>query len=342
MFILRSVKSDDLEQLFQLSQFVTFINLPSDKDKIAQLIHRSEKSFRNPSQKLDQNYYVFALEDLQQKKVVGISLIHALHGTEKEPHFYLSVGQEVKYCASMQMGSTHGTLKLGTQTDGYTELGSLVMHPDYRGHPHKLGKQISFVRFLYLGLNPERFRPLVHSELMPPFDENNQSPLWEAIGRRFLKMDYHSADQISRDNKEFILDLYPSENIYQTLLPKTARDAIGKVGPETVAVKKMLESVGFKYTFEVDPFDGGPHYRCALKNILPITQMQNEIPWDLVDQLDVNSSLVLITLEHPEHAFSAVQVQAQMGPEHLQILKDEKTPFIQDFLPPLISAIPLI
>lgn len=76
---------------------------------------------------------------------------------------------------------------------------------------------------------------------MPPFDNKGNSPLWEAIGRRFMNMDYHEADILSRSNKEFILSLYPAENIYQTLLPFDARDAIGKVGKDTEPVRKMLE-----------------------------------------------------------------------------------------------------
>jgi arginine N-succinyltransferase len=83
-------------------------------------------------------------------------------------------------------------------------------------------------------------------------------------------MEYVDADILSRSNKEFILSLFPADTIYLTLLPIEARNAVGKVGEETIPVKKMLESIGFKYTNEVDPFDGGPHYRAQLKDIKPI------------------------------------------------------------------------
>src|SRR5690606_13801553 len=180
--------------------------------------------------------------------------------------------------------------------------------PDFRGHAEKLGKQISFVRFLYMGIHPERFKERVHSELMPPFDKYGNSPLWEAIGRRFLNMNYHEADVPSRSNKEFILSLFPSENIYQTLLPMEAREAIGKVGKETEPVQKMLEKIGFKYMYEVDPFDGGPHYRCPLKEIKPIKE---KITGTLkaVENLttSTNDPTVIISLKHPDHDFFAVR-----------------------------------
>lgn len=270
MYILRSVAPNDLKALHQLSEMVLFINLPPDAEIIQAKIDSALQSFKRPSRQLRENYYIFVLENSKTQEVMGVSMIHAQHGTEEEPHFYLKVGQEHKFSQTINTGFIHGTLKLGLETDGPTEIGGLVLNPDYRGSKDKLGKQLSFVRFLYMAMHPDRFKPMIHSELMPPLDKNGNSPLWEAIGRRFMNMGYHEADVLSRSNKEFILSLFPSDNIYQTLLPMEARDAIGKVGKDTEPVRKMLEQVGFKYIQEVDPFDGGPHYRCALKDVKPI------------------------------------------------------------------------
>ncbi len=273
MFKLRNVCEQDLDNLFELSQLVTFINLPPDKGLIHDKIKSSQRAFQAPDSDLSKNYYFFVLEDLERGKVIGASLIHAQHGTEDEPHYYFKVGQEHKFSTTINTGFIHGTLKLGLDTNGPTEIGGLILDPNYRGNPHKLGKQLSFVRFLYMGLYPHLFKSVIHSELMPPFDREGKSPLWEAIGRRFLNMEYHDADVLSRNNKEFILSLFPSDTIYETLLPIEARHAIGKVGEDTKPVKKMLESIGFKYTNEVDPFDGGPHYRAKLKSIKPVRDL---------------------------------------------------------------------
>tara|TARA_R110002049_G_scaffold272388_5_gene449921 strand:- start:999 stop:2021 length:1023 start_codon:yes stop_codon:yes gene_type:complete len=274
MFFIRPVQISDLDQLFALSQLQTFINLPADKVVLKRKINSSIKTFTKPSKKLEDNYYVFVLIDTDANKVIGASIIHGKHGTEKEPHFFLSVGVEEKFSKTLNTGFMHGTLKFGLEKDGYTEVGGLILDPSYRGHMEKLGKQLSFVRFLYMGIHQDQFTELIHSELYPPFDSQGQSPLWEAIGRRFLNMDYHDADMLSRENGEFILSLFPSDTIYGTLLPPEARNAIGKVGSETEPVKKMLESIGFCYTQEVDPFDGGPHYRARLKDITLIKNMK--------------------------------------------------------------------
>lgn len=262
MYVLRSVQPKDLKDLYHLSNMMVFINLPADEEIISAKIDSSMRSFHNPSTDLSKNYYIFVLEDFERGEILGVSMIHAQHGTEDEPHFYLTVGQEAKFSQTINTGFVHGTLKLGLDYNGPTEIGGLILNPEFRGSPEKLGKQLSFVRFLYMAINPHRFKPMIHSELMPPLDKFGNSPLWEAVGRRFMNMNYLEADVLSRNNKEFILSLYPSENIYQTLLPMDARESIGKVGKETEPVKKMLESIGFKYTYEVDPFDGGPHYRC--------------------------------------------------------------------------------
>jgi arginine N-succinyltransferase len=148
---------------------------------------------------------------------------------------------------------------------------------------------------------------------MPPFAKDGNSPLWEAIGRRFMNMGYHDADLLSRSNKEFILSLFPSDNIYQTLLPIEARNAIGKVGKDTEPVRKMLESIGFKYIFEVDPFDGGPHYRCPLKDIHPIKNMiKGKIKYN--DFNPTKAKEMLIYIPQSEFDFYALKTEVYYSP----------------------------
>lgn len=340
MFVLRSVQPKDLKDLFKLSNIMNFINLPADEELISSKIESSMRSFKNPGTDLSKNYYIFVLEDYEAGEILGVSMIHAQHGTENEPHFYLSVGQEAKFSQTINTGFVHGTLKLGLDTNGPTEIGGLILNPEFRGHKDKLGKQLSFVRFLFMGMQPERFKPMIHSELMPPFDKYGNSPLWEAIGRRFMNMNYQEADILSRSNKEFILSLFPSENIYQTLLPMEAREAIGKVGKETEPVKRMLESIGFRYTYEVDPFDGGPHFRCPLKDIKPVREK-------ITGLLITNKSFqaekareVIISLEHPDHDFFAVRTLLQVHGDGQLSLDPQLVKELNLKLPQKVTAIP--
>lgn len=340
MFILRSVQPKDLKDLYKLSTILTFINLPPDEEIISSKIQSSMTSFKNPSSELFKNYYIFVLENSETEEILGVSMIHAQHGTEDEPHFYLSVGQESKFSQTINTGFVHGTLKLGLDTNGPTEIGGLIIDPDYRGHKDKLGKQLSFVRFLFMAQNPARFKSMVHSELMPPLDKHGNSPLWEAVGRKFLNMNYTDADILSRSNKEFILSLFPSENIYQTLLPMDARESIGKVGKDTEPVRRMLESIGFKYTLEVDPFDGGPHYRCPLKDVKPVKEKITGVlitnkGFDAKEARDV-----IISLEKKENDFFAVRTQLQVHGDGQVSMDPAIIKSLNINLPQKITAIP--
>lgn len=310
MFIVRSVQLSDIDELHDLSQLVTLINLPSDKYELEKKIIASVESFKNPSEQLEKNYYIFVLLNIETNKIIGASMIHGKHGTPEEPHFYLKVGREHKLSTSLNTGFIHGTLKFGMETDGYTEIGGLILSPDYRGHPEKLGKLLSFARFHYIGQNPKHFTDYIHSELLPPFDKHGNSPLWEAIGRPFLNLDYHDADKLSRDNKEFITSLYPIDTIYEALLPIEARNAIGKVGKETEPVKRMLESIGFRYIEEVDPFDGGPHFRAPRNDIKPIKE-QRLLKLEITDG-EIEENKFLVSIKHNDHSFYSFCLKGQI------------------------------
>jgi arginine N-succinyltransferase len=126
-----------------------------------------------------------------------------------------------------------------------------------------------------MGLHKQRFKRKVIAELLPPLNKKGQSPLWEAVGRRFTNMDYWEADQLCQKNKEFIFSLFPSGKIYTTFLPAEARNAIGKVGKDTEPVLHMLRKIGFAYKNQVDPFDGGPHLWANLDEILPVKKISS-------------------------------------------------------------------
>ena len=302
MYVVRSIAPEDLDEIYELSLLMQFINVPSDKKLLENMINKSTKSFESPKKDIANNLFMFVCEDINLDKVIGVSLIHGIHGTKDEPHFFLKVGQEHKYSKSLNTGFIHGTLKFGYTSEGFSEVGGLVIDPGYRGHAYKLGKALSFSRFLFMGLHPELFTETIHVELMPPFDSKGKSPLWEAIGRRFLNMDYPEADLLSRKNKEFILSLYPRDTIYEALLPIEARNAIGKVGEQTLPVKRMLESIGFYYAEEVDPFDGGPHYRAKLQDISIIKDMTKV---KIEKGAPKKSALHMVSLKNKEYPFYA-------------------------------------
>jgi arginine N-succinyltransferase len=259
-FLIRSVRDSDLDQLHRLSQMVYFINLPDDREILQQKIGVSIASFTGEIEDKFSREYILVMENPEDGTIVGSSMVIARHGSPSSPHMYLQLREVHKYSETIHFGLIHKVLRLRFDTDGPTEIGGLVMHPNYRKHKDKLGRQLSYSRFLFIKMKRRSFKNYILSELMPPLTESGESVLWDSLGRRFTNLSYEEADVLSRKNKEFVTSLFPQEDIYTCLLSGEARDAIGKVGKGAEPVKHMLESIGFRWKEHIDPFDGGPHY----------------------------------------------------------------------------------
>jgi arginine N-succinyltransferase len=275
MIIIRSVSKNDTSALEKLSKIASeshpgFLNVPQDADAWADKISYSEKSFSGKLEKGAVRKFIFVAEDTKTNQVLGVSMLTSQHGTKESPHFYFQVGHEQKFSQTINTGFIHGTLVLHIDHDGPTEIGGLLVDPEARNHPEKVGRQVSFARFLYVAMNRGVFKDKILAELLPPLTKKGKSPLWEAVGRRFTNMDYWEADYLSAKNKEFILSLFPSGVIYVTFLPAEARNAVGKVSKHTEPVMHMLKKIGFQYQHQVDPFDGGPHLVARTDDITPI------------------------------------------------------------------------
>lgn len=271
MFILREVFPDDLDGLHAVASHLDSVNLPDDRAVLERLIDHSRRSF-NGQLDVFKREYMFVLVDNDQKRIIGTSMIHAQHGTRRAPHIFFDVIEDERYSETLDKHFVHKVLRIGYNYNGPTEIGGLVLHPDYRRNVLALGKWLSYVRFLYMGLHRASFRDEVLSELLPPLEADGTSQLWESLGRNFTGMTYQEADRMSQTNKEFIRALFPAEPIYISLLPPSVQKMIGQVGEETKGVEKMLRRIGFQYVDRIDPFDGGPHFVAKTDDITLVKQ----------------------------------------------------------------------
>ncbi len=264
-YFIRDAQISDLDDIFSLSMMLNSLNLPADKDELLEVIKVSENSFSLLEKDITQRAFLFVLTDGQ--KVVGTSQIFAKHGTLACPHYYFAVELSERYSETLKKYFRHKTLRLCQSYDGPTELGSLVLDKNFRSTKDKLGRMLSYVRFLFMGMRPEFFCDQVLAELLPPLGANFESALWNAVGRHFTGLDYYEADMLSRKNKEFIKTLFPSNPIFASLLPPSAQDVIGQVGKNSKGAAHLLSKIGFRYSNRVDPFDGGPHFEADKKDI---------------------------------------------------------------------------
>ena len=265
-FRIRSARTEDQKQLYELARQFTLLNLPADKNDIARKIEKSIASFSG-NLPAEESQYLFVLEDTSDGFIAGSSQIVGKKGTEKKPAFSFKVLKNERFSKDLGIGFIHQVLRLKVESDGCAEVGGLVLDRGHRRLPEKLGKLLSLIRFLYVAIDRSRFQINIHAEMAPPLTEEGRSEFWESLGRRFTGMPYAEADALSQRNKRFIQDLFPEEDIYLALLDSKARLVMGRVAEETQAAEYMLKKIGFQSTDEVDPFDGGPHLRATIDDI---------------------------------------------------------------------------
>ena len=327
MYVIRDVQRSDLPALQKLARELDTVNLPDDERELLRIVDWSARSFDGRVKNPFQREYVFVLEEPRAERVIGASLIIAQHGTRDAPHIFFDVYEKEHYSASVDRHFRHRVLSIGYNFDGPTEIGGLVVDSGYRRGPEKPGKQLSYVRFLYIAMHPSRFRDRVLVELLPKLEEDRRSPLWEALGRRFTGLSYQEADRLSRENKEFIQQLFPPGEIYATLFTQKIQDSIGEVGPETEGARAMLVKIGFRYDERIDPFDGGPHYSAPTELIEPIRgfrrarlSAQRLTPDALPDEVHDR----LVALERPQgrNRFRAAWAQCVFRDAEVQISED--------------------
>jgi len=256
---IRGATTVDEEQLLALAGHLDTVNLPDDRQSVRDLLQYAEQSFAGGIASAKRRY-VFLLWDLARQTAIGSSSIIAQLGRRDAPYIYFDVLDEERYSKSLDKHFHHKVLRLGFSYKGPTELGGLVLAPEERGAPERLGRFVSYARFAFIAGRRDAFRDQLLAELLPPLEPDGTSHLWEALGRRFTGMTYGEADRLSSRDKDFIRDLFPLGEIHTSLFDDRARDVIGQVGDQTLGVERMLKAIGFRYAQRVDPFDGGPHF----------------------------------------------------------------------------------
>ena len=67
-----------------MAEHLDTVNLPHDRTVIEGILDRSEKSFSGEVSAVDREF-LFVLEDLAKKRIIGTSMIYAQHGTKRAP-----------------------------------------------------------------------------------------------------------------------------------------------------------------------------------------------------------------------------------------------------------------
>src|SRR5512137_3036682 len=188
MLLLRDAQRSDLAGLAALAAELDSVNLPNDPRALGQIVDRSVRSFTGRiADPLDRSY-VFVAEAPRSGRLVGTSMVIAKHGTRESPCTFFTVSEKEHYSSTLDRHFRHTILSLGYHFDGPTEIGGLVVRPGARRSAERAGKQLSFVRFLYLAMHrgPKQASMILDAAvvLVPTFHQ--PFPLMEPKERKHL------------------------------------------------------------------------------------------------------------------------------------------------------------
>lgn len=266
IMIVRHATPDDVEALFELMAVVEvgMTSLPKDK---AVLQRRLAQTADTLAGKVDKaaGRYLFVLENHQTGKIVGISAIEVAVG-KKEPFYDFRIMTQVHSSKELDVYNSLDVLVMSNDYTGASELCSLFVHPDYRSSDN--GKLISKARMMFMAAFPDCFAQTVMAEMRGYFDEQGVSPFWTHFSSKFFKVDFDKVDYlIGTANKGFIAELMPRFPIYLDFVADEAKDAIGKVHPNTASALNLLEGEGLRFKNHIDIIDGGPKVEAAIKDL---------------------------------------------------------------------------
>lgn len=290
--LLRPVAAADLADLHRMAAASAdaISSLPNDEAKLRQRIAASLQAFASPDDASGEETYLFVLEDTTARRLVGCSGIAASAGFFDR--FY-SYRNEFVVHASAALGVSQRmhTLHLCHDLTGATLLTSFYLDPAYESGP--AAQLLSRARLLFIHAHAERFSERIAAESPGVTDAAGQSPFWDAVGRRFFGMDYPEAEAvIGGRSRACIAELMPPSPVYVALLPEEAQWAIGQLHPVGEIPFGILQDEGFDADTYVDIFDGGPTVEARLASLRSVRQARE----------------------------LAVQVQADDGPRHWQLL----------------------
>jgi arginine N-succinyltransferase len=309
-FLLREARPQDHRELLRLARELDSVNLPTDGAKLRETLERSAQSFRGRTRERVRALYIFCAEEIATNRIVAASMIIGKHGTPEAPHYYLEINSDDRYSHTLRKSFHHPYLQLCYSMDGPTELGGLIATRAMRNHPERVGKQISWVRFLYMGRHLKRFEPEVLAEMLAPMLPGHGNVFWDHYGRRMTGLSFQEADLLSTRDKEFIRALFPETPLYTFMLPDHVTKALGAVGEETRGAVRLLEQAGMKYLEQIDPFDGGPYYGGSVAELAPIRQ-RRVVTAIARESAPERQAAFLIALENGE-GFRAVRADGEL------------------------------
>ncbi|SAK79323.1 arginine N-succinyltransferase [Caballeronia calidae] len=271
MIVVRCTQPGDVGALVALAQetgpgLTTF---KPDRGALAGRVERARRTLAGDAQAFEAGYF-FVMEDTATGDVAGVCGIETEVGLE-QPFYNYRVSTVVHASQDMGVWTRMSLLNIAHDLTGYAEVCSLFLSPRYR--TAGVGGLLSRSRFMFIAQFTDRFPQRLCAELRGHFDENGESPFWNAVGSHFYQIDFNEADYLSSHGKKsFVAELMPRYPVYLDLLPDSAQHAVGVTHKDTAPARKMLEAEGLRYENHVDIFDAGPVLECHIADLRTVRE----------------------------------------------------------------------
>lgn len=256
MFIIRPARQSDLSALERcaLAAGLGMTHLPRRRDVLEKRIQCSIDSFDKDVLSPNDEEYLFVLEDIEHKMVIGTCAIYSKTGA-CIPFYAYQIEEVAPTNERLPPIEDPRLLRLIPIFHGPTEVAGLFILPEHR--MEGLGKLLSLSRFHFIASHTSRFDRTTIAN-MRGIIENNISPFWDGLGRRFLNVELQEVMAMRLEHDHLVSDILPPHPVYVALLPKSVQEVIGKVHPNTIPAVRLLNHEGFQFCHQIDPIDGGP------------------------------------------------------------------------------------
>jgi arginine N-succinyltransferase len=271
MFIIRPIDQKDIDGIMKLLEKSGhgLTTLPKDPDVIKKRIRQSDRSFNHREEGPAGEDYLFIMEEFFTGKIVGVCAIISKIGGFM-PYYFYRLEKTHHESKLIHIKNDVTVLHFHPVHNGPAEICSLYLDPEFRNSQN--GRFLSLSRFLFIAENRKFFEDQVIAEMRGMVNDQGHSPFWDAVGEKYIKMDFAKADHLYAKNRRFVEDLVPKQPVIANLLPEDAQFVIGKVHPNTEPAKRILEQEGFKFSGLVGLFEPGPVLIADVDNIRAIKE----------------------------------------------------------------------
>lgn len=315
MFVIRPIREKDLDALMALLEVSGhgLTSLPKDREIIKNKIINSQRSFEHRGNGPSGESYLFIMEEVFTGKIVGVSgIISKIGGFE--PFYFYRLKEEEKNSKMLGVNKTIRSLHAEATHSGPAEICSLFLDPEFRNSQN--GRFLSLSRFLFMAEDRKYFEDKVIAEMRGRVNDEGHSPFWDAVGKKFMDVEFVKADYLVMKSKKFIEELLPKYPIIVDLLPDDAQDVVAKVHPHTEPAKHILEQEGFEFSGLVGIFEPGPVLIADLDNVRAVKESR-VVEIEEISTKDIDSKTYIIA-----RTGGGMDFRACLGP--LEILPSGK------------------